>query len=106
MGDWFDGSTGGARQQREDAEPIQSAVVLSGPPGNVGVLRSLDGRGRVAGDGDRRLDGDSLYRFQQKGKWLLHHQRAQVCLSDVSVRVSGPVGDADRDGDIFARAEL
>ena len=38
------GSAGRTGQQRQDAQPLEGPLVLPGPAGNAGLLRSLDGR--------------------------------------------------------------
>src|SRR5258708_7706962 len=85
-------ATGRAGEPELDHEPGQGALVLSRPPGNAGVFRSLDCRRGDADPDHHWADGDSLYRYQPAGQWLLHVAAAQVCHTYVPLRLYCAVG--------------
>ena len=78
--------------ERQDAQPVEGSLVLSGLAGNARLLRSLDGRRRAAERRDLRADGHSVSGFQPAGQRLLHDRRAKVQLHRRSSSVSSICG--------------
>src|SRR5215813_5615429 len=58
-------------QSQFDHESVEGALVLSGSPGNAGLLRSVDCRRSDAVDHHDRIDGLPVRGFQSTEKWLL-----------------------------------
>ena len=54
------------------AQSLEGALVLPRTPGNAGVLRSVAGGRRFPGPDHRRIDGNSIHRYQSQRKRLLH----------------------------------
>ena len=92
LGDLAAGAAGRAGQQREDAEPVEGAVVLPRPAGNARVLRSVDGRRRAAEPDHRRPDGDSVHRLQQAAATATTRSRSGSSPTSLSSSASWSCG--------------
>ena len=99
-------AAGRAPQPDPHAQSVQGALVLPGPAGDAGVLRSL-----VCGRGAAQLhhrgpDADSVSSISTQGQRLLHLQRAQVRDSDFLLRLPRAVGLVHHHRNLFPRPRM